>query len=303
MQEAVVLLIMEIVGAPNVVVREPMKKHTTFMIGGPADLFITPQTIQQLETVIKLLKQMKIPYFVMGNGSNLLVGDQGIRGAVIQLTGLKNCEICGNRVTAEAGILLSKLANTAMKNALSGLEFAAGIPGTLGGALYMNAGAYGGEMKDVVADVTYLDAQGLVQTIPGASCEFGYRCSRFQAAGEIILGCTLQLKDGDMAAIQRETEELNRRRAEKQPLNKPSAGSTFKRPEGHFAGKLIQDAALQGTRIGGAEVSEKHAGFIVNQGGATAADVRQLIAHVQKTVLDQFGVALEPEVKFIGEFE
>ena len=301
--EAVITLVAEMVGIPNIFVNEPMKRHTTFRVGGPADLLITPQGILQLESIIKLLKQMKVPYLVIGNGSNLLVGDRGIRGAVIQVTeGISHCNVDGEILSAEAGIKLSKLAGTALNNGLAGLEFAAGIPGTLGGAIYMNAGAYGGEMKDVISEVTYLNEDQIVDTLSGDHCCFGYRHSYFSDGNRIILGCKLRLKNGDVQLIKAKMDELNGKRTEKQPLNKPSAGSTFKRPEGYFAGKLIQNAGLKGYRIGGASVSEKHSGFVINDGDATAEDVRNLIEHIQNTVEDQFGVRLETEVKFVGEF-
>ncbi len=299
--ESVLKEIAEITGSENVSLNEPMKKHTTFVIGGEADIFITPESTDALKRVLGLLESKNIPVFVMGNGSNILVGDKGIRGAVVCLSKLCGIEVCGTSIKAEAGIMLSKLAGTATENSLSGLEFASGIPGTLGGAIYMNAGAYGGEMKDVISKVCYLE-NGEVKEISGAECDFSYRYSIFAGSDKVILGCTVELKNGDKTKIKAEIDELNKRRFEKQPLNKPSAGSTFKRPEGYFAGKLIQDANLQGFSIGGAEVSTKHAGFVINKGGATAKDVLDLINHIKKEVFENFGVELEAEVKLVGEF-
>ncbi|MEG2669152.1 MAG: UDP-N-acetylmuramate dehydrogenase [Oscillospiraceae bacterium] len=303
MLDAIIMLMTELVGASHVAVDEPMSKHTTFKIGGRADLLIIPQSIPQLKTVIKFLKQMKVPYFIMGNGSNLLVGDKGIRGAVIKITGdIGKCDVEGTTIVAESGIMLARLANTAYKNGLSGLEFVAGIPGTLGGAIYMNAGAYGGEMKNVVESVTYLDKYGNVETISGGKCQFGYRHSIFSDNDFVILSCRINLKNGEEATIKAEMDDLSERRISKQPLNKPSAGSTFKRPEGYFAGKLIQDSGLKGYRIGGAMISEKHSGFVINEDKATANDVVALIRHVQAEVKDKFGVDLDTEVKSVGEF-
>ena len=302
--DAVVRLIAETVGMSAVAVDESMSKHTTFKIGGGADVIIQPGGANQLLAVIKLLKRFDIPYFVMGNGSNLLVGDKGIRGAVIKISSsMSECEVSGCTVTAEAGIKLSRLANTALNNGLAGLEFASGIPGTLGGAVYMNAGAYGEEMKDIIQDVTYIDTeQDRIIILPAKECGFGYRKSIFCDKPAIITGATLRLADGDESEIKAKMNELTQRRCDKQPLDRPSAGSTFKRPEGYFAGALIQDCGLKGYSVGGAEVSQKHSGFIVNMGGATAADVRGLIQEVQNRVYEKFGVRLEPEVKFVGEF-
>lgn len=307
MLETVLRLITEIVGMPGILVEEPMSRHTTFKIGGPADVIIEPPGEKQLAAVMKMLKRFKVPYFVMGNGSNLLVGDKGIRGAVVKISGtMSKCGVDEDDDTiirAESGVKLSKLANTALNNALSGFEFAAGIPGTLGGAVYMNAGAYGGEMKDVIKEVTFIDtSECSIHTIPVEECDFGYRKSRFSSGDAIITGAAVKLENRDMTEIREKMNDLAERRRSKQPLDRPSAGSTFKRPEGYFAGTLIQDTGLKGYRIGGAEVSEKHAGFIVNAGGATAKDVRELIEYVKAEVEKKYGVELEPEVKFVGEF-
>ena len=297
-------LISEIVSPSKVRTDEPMSRHTTFRIGGKADLLVEPSEMNQAEAVLKLLRQMELPYLVIGNGSNLLVGDKGIRGVVVKLGNEFSAhDIEGEVITAQSGLKLSRLAKFALGNALTGLEFAAGIPGTVGGAVFMNAGAYGGEMQQVVTEVTFLDEQGIRRTIAGEECEFGYRTSIFSKMPDcVILGCKMKLKAGDADTIRATMEDLAERRTSKQPLNYPSAGSTFKRPEGYFAGKLIQDAGLMGFRIGGACVSEKHAGFVVNDQGATAADVRELIEAVQIKVEEKFGVRLEPEVRFVGEF-
>lgn len=294
----------EIVGASRVFTKEPMSKHTTFRIGGEADVLVEPASIAETEAVIRVLRGSKTPYMIMGNGSNILVGDKGIRGVVVKLGNeFAAASVEGTTLIAQSGIKLSRLANLALEKELTGLEFAAGIPGTLGGAIYMNAGAYGGEIKQVIKEVTYLDADGEKKTIANEECKFGYRTSIFGTMpGSVILGCKIELTQGDGKEIRAVMEDLAQRRVSKQPLNLPSAGSTFKRPEGHFAGKLIQDAGLTGFRVGGACVSEKHAGFVVNDQGATASDVRELISKVQEKVKAQFGVTLEPEVKFVGEF-
>lgn len=302
--DVVLRLIAEVVGRAAISVDEPMSRHTTFRIGGPADVMVEPPDTQRLAAVLKLIKRFDIPYFVMGNGSNLLVGDKGIRGVVIKIgTGMSECDTDGTRITAQSGIKLSRLAGTALKNGLCGLEFASGIPGTLGGAVFMNAGAYGGEIKDVISCVRYVSSKDCeVHTLTVQECAFGYRKSAFSAGDKIITDAVLELKNGDMDGIKAKMAELAAKRAEKQPIEKPSAGSTFKRPEGYFAGTLIQDAGLKGLSVGGAEVSQKHAGFVINKGGATAADVRELIETVQERVMAKFGVHLEPEVKFVGEF-
>ena len=285
----------------KIIENEPMKKHTTFKIGGAADSFCEAETAQDIFSAIAYAKEKNMPLFVMGNGSNLLVSDKGVRGFVLKISDkFANCVVAEDVITAQSGILLSTLSKTAQKNSLSGLEFAGGIPGTLGGAIYMNAGAYGGEMKDVIKSVTYLK-DGEVKKITDGF-EFGYRKSVFTDSDAIILEAELQLKRGDAEEIKAKMEDFKNRRQEKQPLSMASAGSTFKRPEGYFAGRLIEDAGLKGYAIGGAAVSEKHSGFVVNKGGATAQDVRLLISHIQKTVKEKFGVELETEVKMMGEF-
>ena len=276
-----------------------MKNHTSFKIGGNADFLVLPQSIEQIESLIKILKENNINYMVMGNGSNLLVDDDGIRGVVIKISrNFSQVECKEETITAQCGVLLSRVSNIALENSLTGFEFAGGIPGTLGGAVVMNAGAYGGEMKDVVLKTKYIDCHGNICEITGDEHKFGYRKSVFQN-GDIVLETTLKLSKGDKNEISSKINELNSRRREKQPLELPSAGSTFKRPEGYFAGKLIEDAGLRGFKIGGASVSKKHCGFVVSDGTATCKDVLALIEHIQKTVFEQFSVKLETEVRYI----
>lgn len=288
--------------AAHVVFDEPMSRHTTFRIGGPADVFIEAGTEDEVKRVIAYCKENDVPYLVMGNGSNMLIGDRGWRGAVLHIgKRMNHVSIQGNEVHAEAGVLLSALASAILKAELSGFERLSGIPGTLGGGIYMNAGAYGSELKDVIESVTYLDEAGEIHTRKKEDLDLSYRHSMFETGKYVILSSVLRLEKGTYDEIKAQMQEYNRKRAEKQPLAMPSAGSTFKRPEGYFAGKLIQDCGLMGASIGGAQVSEKHAGFIVNKGGATAADVLALIRHVQDTVEKEYGVRLEPEVRLIGE--
>ncbi len=293
----------KLVGDAKVLINEPMASHTTFRIGGPADYFVMPETIEELADVLKLCKEEGMPYFILGNGSNLLVGDKGYRGVVIQL--YKNFDgVCieGTMVTAKSGAMLIRVAKEAGKAGLTGLEFASGIPGTIGGAMVMNAGAYGGEMKDVVTEVTVLTKDGEVKQLTGEEMNFRYRGSVVEDEGYIVLEAVMELKEGNPEEIQTRMDELSLQRRTKQPIEFPSAGSTFKRPEGYFAGKLIMDAGLRGYSKGGAQVSEKHCGFVINTGNATAADVMRLMKDVSEKVQEQFGVALEPEVKRIGEF-
>ena len=291
-------------GGENVRRQEPMSLHTTFRIGGPADLFVMPGSIQAVADSIRICKETQTPYAVIGNGSNLLVSDAGYRGVIIQI-GRNLNQITGNgeEIRAQAGAMLSVIAKTALSESLTGFEFASGIPGTLGGAVVMNAGAYCGEMKDVLTEVTVLTREGEIRTIPAEKLELGYRTSLAAKNGWIILEAVLRFQKGDAEAIRSRMEELKVQRVTKQPLDLPSAGSTFKRPEGYFAGKLIMDAGLRGFTVGGAQISEKHCGFVVNKGGATAEDVRNLICAVQKKVQEDAGVKLEPEVKFLGEFQ
>lgn len=293
----------EIFGNNRVLFDEPMTQHTTFRIGGPADVFVMPENYEQIREVLRLCKEEKLPFFVLGNGSNLLVSDSGYRGVIIQMD--RNMEeICldGEEIHACAGALLSSVAVAARNASLTGFEFAGGIPGTIGGAAVMNAGAYGGELKDVLKEVTVMTREGEILTIPADKLEMGYRTSIIKTAGYLVLEAVISLKKGDEEKIRAVMKELSERRTEKQPLDYPSAGSTFKRPEGYFAGKLIMDSGLRGYRAGGAQVSEKHCGFVINAGGATAEDVRSLMDHVIRVVREKYGVTLEPEVKFLGDF-
>ncbi len=281
----------------------PMCEYTSFQIGGPADLLVQPETTQALVNCCRIFKEEGIRPQIIGSGSNLLVSDRGIRGVVLRLAKpFSKVEIKGCEIIAEAGISLAPLAVKAQNAGLSGLEFASGIPGTLGGAIFMNAGAYGGEMKQIVMETEFLDEDGTIKTLSGDDHAFGYRKSAFSGTNRIILRSRLRLTPGDPEVIRETMRDLNSRRKEKQPLSFPSAGSFFKRPEGYFAGKLVEDAGLKGASIGGAQISEKHAGFMINTGGATAKDVCDLMTFVQKTVQEKFGIALEPEVRFMGDF-
>ncbi len=291
-----------VMGGSGIFMEEPMKKHTTFRVGGPADVLVQPDETA-LAAILALCRQYHVPYSFIGNGSNLLVGDKGIRGVVIEMTDpMGNIEVDGTKITAQAGAMLSKIANTAASNGLGGMEFAAGIPGSVGGAVVMNAGAYGGEMKDIIEKVYVLDENGAQLELDRDALDLGYRHSCIPEKKYIVTKVVLELVPRDEAEIRSEMKELNEKRAEKQPLQYPSAGSTFKRPEGYFAGKLIMDAGLRGYQVGGAQVSEKHCGFVINKGDATAADICQLMRDVSDKVQAQFGVVLEPEVKMIGEF-
>lgn len=288
----------DIVGADNVRYDEPMRDHTTFAIGGPADAYVIPHSIGELAAVVKACRAAEAPYRIVGNGSDLLVADEGLRCVVIQvLDNLAGIEVDGTRVFAQAGATNAAVARAALEAGLAGFEFASGIPGTIGGAAIMNAGAYGGEFKDVAVELTCVTPEGDFVTVSREEADWAYRHSMMDGAGYIVAEAVLELAADDAAAIKERMDDLQARREEKQPLEMPSAGSTFKRPEGYFAGKLIQDAGLRGYRVGGAQVSEKHTGFVVNAGGATAADVRALIADVQARVFEQFGVHLEPEVR------
>lgn len=281
---------------------EPMSKHTTFRIGGNADIFLSPE-VSQVSEIMALAKAYDVPVTVIGNGSNLLVGDKGIRGLVLSFgKEAESIQMDGRCMTVTAGTILAKAAAEAAKNSLTGLEFAAGIPGSLGGAIVMNAGAYGGEMKDVVVSAKVLTPEGEIKELSKDELDLSYRHSCIPEKGYIVLEAILELSHGEESEIREKMADFKNRRVEKQPLEYPSAGSTFKRPEGYFAGKLIQDANLRGYQVGGAQVSEKHCGFVINKGNATAADVLQLIQDVKRVVYDTFQVELEPEVKMIGEF-
>lgn len=294
--------LVDIVSKEAVLENEPMSKHTTFRIGGNADVFVSPK-ISQVFEILALAKEFDVPVTVIGNGSNLLVGDKGIRGLVLSFgKEAEEIQLEGTKMTVSAGTILAKAAAEAAKNSLTGLEFAAGIPGSLGGAIVMNAGAYGGEMKDVVVSAKVLTPEGEIKELSKEELDLSYRHSCIPEKNYIVLEATFELTPGDETAIREMMEDFKGRRVEKQPLEYPSAGSTFKRPEGYFAGKLIQDADLRGYQVGGAQVSEKHCGFVINKGTATAKDVLQLIEDVKKIVYDKFQVELEPEVKMIGEF-
>lgn len=283
-------------------INEYMSKHTSFKIGGPAEIMVLPTTVEELRHAVVTCKEYSIPYQIIGNGSNLLVRDKGIRGVVIKIAENFNAvKIEGNVVKAQAGILLSTLSKKIMEYALEGFEFASGIPGTLGGAVAMNAGAYGGEMKDVLQGATVMDARGNIVYLDKDALELDYRNSIVLKKGYIVLEAEIRLQPGDIKKIREITDDLTHKRTSKQPLHLPSAGSTFKRPPGYFAGKLIEDSGLKGVRVGDAQVSDLHSGFIVNVGKASAADVLNLIGLVQKVVRDKFGVDLHPEVRIIGE--
>lgn len=292
-----------IIPRERILFQEPMNRHTTFRVGGEAECFITVQQEEELVKLIPYLNQIEQDYFILGNGSNLLVGDKGYRGIVLKLDGpMEEIHTDGTRITAKAGALLSRVAVTAKENGLTGLEFAAGIPGSIGGGVVMNAGAYDGEMEQVVEAVRVIDRDGQIATLDHDTMEFGYRTSIIKNRPFIVLEVVLQLAEGVPEQIGAKMEELSELRRSKQPLEYASAGSTFKRPEGYYAGKLIMDAGMRGYRIGGAQVSDKHCGFIINTGKATAADIREVIEEVQERVKERFHVALEPEVVYLGDF-
>ena len=282
---------------------EPMSAHTTFRIGGAAECMVLIEQEEELLKLVPYLNQIEENYFILGNGSNLLVGDKGYRGVIIKLgEGMNRISVDGNRIHAQAGALLSKTAAAARDAELSGMEFAAGIPGSIGGGVVMNAGAYDGEMKQITESVKVMDKEGKIMVLDNDTMEFGYRTSIIKNRPFIVLEVTLRMQPGNKDEIQSKMKELMEKRQSRQPLNYPSAGSTFKRPEGYFAGKLIMDAGLRGYRIGDAQVSDKHCGFVVNIGNASAADVREVIEEVQERVKDRFHVRLEPEVIFLGDF-
>lgn len=292
-----------IIPKEDILLDEPMKKHTTFRVGGNADAVVKIRSKEQLSKLLSYFAIVEQPYFILGNGSNILVSDNGYEGVILKIcSDFADVKVDGDVITAQAGALLSTIASVALKNSLSGFEFASGIPGTIGGAVVMNAGAYGGEMKDVVTYVEVMSTEGEIFTIDNARMEFGYRTSAIKERNFIVLEVGLKLSKGDNDAIKAKMDELAAQRKEKQPLEYPSAGSTFKRPEGYFAGKLIMDAGLRGYCVGGAQVSEKHCGFVINKSNATAADVYEVICDVKEKVRDKFGVTLEPEVIFLGEF-
>lgn len=305
--KTVVTALAEFVRSDNILVNEPMKNHTTFRIGGEAACYVKIENAEQLSAVWKCLQGLRVPdseqasptfpVLVLGNGSNLLVSDEGFPGVVLEICDKMNAiRVEGEQLIVQAGALMSKIARVAYENGLTGFEFAAGIPGTIGGGVVMNAGAYGGELKQVITSVKVLNEQGDILELSNEQMEFGYRTSLIKKRPLIVVEVTLQLKAGKKEDILALMEDLAFRRRDKQPLEYPSAGSTFKRPQGYFAGELIMKAGLRGYRVGGAQVSEKHCGFVINTGGATAQDVLQLMEHVQQTVQETFGVSLEPEV-------
>ena len=303
MKQEIITRLEQILTKDRIRQNEPMKNHTTFRVGGPADIFLTPSA-EELPAVLSVCREEQMPVTVIGNGSNLLVGDQGIRGVVICIGfGMRGIRVDGEKIFLEAGVTLAAAAQQAAKAGLTGLEFASGIPGTFGGAVVMNAGAYGGEMKDVIVSVRVISEDGEILTLSKEELDLSYRHSVIPERGYLVIdGELLLTREKDPDQITERMEELKKKRIEKQPLEYPSAGSTFKRPEGYFAGKLIMDAGLRGFSVGGAAVSEKHCGFVINTGDATAEDVTELIRQVAERVKAQSGVTLEPEVKKVGEF-
>jgi UDP-N-acetylmuramate dehydrogenase len=292
----------ELLAPEQIEINADMKEHTTFNIGGPADILVLPTCITELNRILDFCREKRMPYVILGQGSNVLVRDKGIRGIVIKLgNALKQFSISGEEIYAEAGISLSQLAREAAEHGLSGLEFAEGIPGSLGGAVAMNAGAYQGEMKDVVYQVIALDEAGNYKLFSKEQSQFGYRRSIYQNGDYIIVAVRLHLKPGQPEEILSTMQDLARQRQEKQPLEYPSAGSTFRRPPGYYVGPIIEELGLKGFSIGGAQVSSKHAGFIINKGQATAQDVIDLIRYIQEMVREKYGLVLEPEIKILGE--
>lgn len=291
-----------IVDVPRLLIDEPMAKHTTFQIGGPADFLVLPASPDEVAAVLSLARETDVPVTILGNGSNVLVLDKGVRGIVVKFgETLGYIRHEDKKVIAGAGAALGDVARYAASHALAGLEFAVGIPGSIGGAVFMNAGAYDGEISNVVSAITAVCLDGNLRLFTKAEIGFGYRNSVFQHNGCVVCEVEMLLEHGDQPAIDRKIADYTSRREAKQPIEMPSAGSTFKRPPGHYAGTLIEQAGLKGFSVGGAQVSKKHAGFIVNAGGATAADVLELISEVQRRVQRQFGVELHPEVRIIGE--
>ena len=285
----------------DILFKEPMSGHTSFRVGGPADYFVQPASREEIRGAIMAAKEEKVPFFVIGNGSNLLVSDRGWRGMILQVgKNYQEITVDDNIITARSGATLARVAKEALDHSLTGMEFAAGIPGSVGGAVAMNAGAYDGEIRNILLDAEVMTSEGEFITIPAADLDLSYRHSCVFEKDYLVLSARFLLAPGDPGQIRGRMDELARARKEKQPLEYPSAGSTFKRPKGYFAGKLIQDAGLKGYTVGGAQVSEKHSGFVINRGGATAEEIAFLIAQVQKKVEQQFGVRMEPEVRFVG---
>ena len=294
--------LLNILNKEDILIDEPMSKHISFRVGGPADILVKPSSEDQIKDILTFAKKENIPYLIIGNGSNLLVRDGGIRGIVIKIAeNFNDFSIEGTTVTAQSGAMLSFMGKAIMRNTLTGFEFAAGIPGTLGGAIAMNAGAYGGEMKDIVKSVRLIDSQGNIVELSNEEMQFAYRKSILSKEEYIVLSAVMELKEGNYEEIRDIMKDLTNKRVTKQPLNLPSAGSTFKRPEGYFAAKLIEDCGLKGLTLRGAQVSDKHCGFVVNLGGAQAKDILDLIYVVKSTVYSKFGVMLEEEVKILGE--
>ena len=293
-------LLGELYNEEDITVDSPMSEHIYFRVGGPADILVTPVNEEQVVNTLKLCREYNVPYFILGNGSNILVKDGGISGVVIKFNKLNKITTEGNCVTAQSGALLKDVSKAALENNLRGFEFACGIPGSIGGAVFMNAGAYDGEMAHVIKSARVIDENCNIKNLTKEELELGYRSSIVMKKGYVVIEATVELESGEYASIKDKIDDLTHRRESKQPLEYPSAGSTFKRPEGYFAGKLIQDSGLKGFSIGGAAVSEKHSGFVINKGGATAKDVLDVIAHVQKTVKENFDVELHTEVRIIG---
>lgn len=292
--------LIEILGKDNITENVMMKDHSTFKTGGPADFYVTPSDIDQLKSIISACNEYKVKFHIHGNGSNVLFMDEGYRGVIISIgNNMSSVKVAGNKITAQAGIALSKLANEAANASLSGLEFAGGIPGTLGGAVTMNAGAYGGEIKDVIQSALISDCKGNIKQLDNKELQLGYRKSVIQDNNYIVLEASFILNVDDSNDIKARMKDFNKRRRDKQPLEYASAGSTFKRPEGYFAGKLIEDSGLKGYKVGGAMISEKHAGFVINTGNASSADIQAVISYVQEEVYRQQGVKLEREVRYI----
>jgi UDP-N-acetylmuramate dehydrogenase len=293
----------KILQSENVAVDEPMKNHTSFKVGGPVDILVTPESYDEIVKVIKLCNEENMTYYIIGRGSNLIVRDGGFRGMVIKLTKLDKIKVEDERLIVQSGVDLCKVSEAALENSLKGFEFACGIPGTVGGAVTMNAGAYNGEISQVIESALVIDKNGKLITLNKEELELGYRMSAIQKYGYTVLEVTFKLVKGEYSSIKERIDDLTKKREDKQPLEYPSAGSTFKRPEGHYTGKLIEESKLKGFSIGGAQVSEKHAGFIINKGDATAKDILDLIAYIQNTIKVNFDVELHPEVRIIGEEE
>jgi len=294
-------LFKKIYNEEDIKIDEKMSEHIYFKVGGPTDILVTPTDVEQLKKTLKICKENNIPYYIIGNGSNLLVKDGGIRGLVIKLVKLNKLERTENSIKAETGVLLKDVSNKALQSSLTGFEFACGIPGSVGGAVFMNAGAYNGEIRDVIKEAEVINNEGEILVLSKEELELGYRTSKVMKEDFVVVSAVFELLYGDKEKIQARIDVLTNKREDKQPLEYPSAGSTFKRPEGYFAGKLIEDAGLKGFTIGGAMVSEKHSGFVINKGGATAKDILAVITQVKERVKAQFGVELHPEVRVLGE--